>query len=88
MSDSDIEERKRKLEQDPELQHKLATWLRTFLNEVYDYNNMEVVRTKKTMMFEQDPELDHKLATWLRTILHEILDHNNLKVIRKEKTRR
>ena len=48
MPDSDIEARKRRFEQDPELEHKLATWIRTILKEVYDYNNIEVVKTKKT----------------------------------------
>jgi len=47
MSDSNIKARKRRFEQDPELEHKLATWLRTILTEVYDYNNMEVVKTEK-----------------------------------------
>jgi len=47
MLDSDIEARKRRFEQDPELDHKLATWIKTFLNEVYDYNNMKVVKTEK-----------------------------------------
>ena len=47
MQDSDIEARKRRFEQDPELEHKLATWLRTILKEVYDYNNIEVVKTEK-----------------------------------------
>ena len=47
MQDSDIEARKRRFEQDPEFDHKLATWIRTILKEVYDYNNIEVVKTEK-----------------------------------------
>ena len=44
MPDSDVEARKRKFEQDPELDHKLAIWIRTILREEY---KMEVVKTEK-----------------------------------------
>ena len=84
MPDSDIEARKRSFEQDPELEHKLATWIKTILTEVYDYNNMKVVKTEKTRRFEQDPELDHKLATWIRTILREAY---NIEVVKTEKNK-
>jgi len=42
--DSDVEARKRKFEQDPELNHKLATWIKIILNGEYD---IKVVKTEK-----------------------------------------